>query len=306
MSGNNNSKRAIKWAKDNPDKYKENQKRYRDKKRELMTDIEKEQLRSIYRERNKQYRLNNPDIIKKIKNDYIKKRRKIDEEFRNKINQRSQIWREKNIDHIKQYSKDRYDREYPIKKSTISKNNRIRRINRKLEVIYWYSNGTMRCECCGELQYEFLAIDHIYNNGYNHRQSGELKRYSNDIINYLISNDFPEGYQILCHNCNQIKYIDTIIPKDSAYTRYRYKYRNLMLMKYSNNDMKCKCCGMEDTRCLTFHHVNGGGTEEKRLKGYTSLAIYLYQNNISLSEIEILCQNCNKSLGHFGYCPHND
>ena len=26
-----------------------------------------------------------------------------------------------------------------------------------------------------------------------------------DLVNWLIRNDFPEGFQILCHNCNTAK-----------------------------------------------------------------------------------------------------
>ena len=26
-----------------------------------------------------------------------------------------------------------------------------------------------------------------------------------DLVNWLVRNDFPEGFQILCHNCNTAK-----------------------------------------------------------------------------------------------------
>ena len=68
------------------------------------------------------------------------------------------------------------------------------------------------CRCCGENSFvEFLAIDHIAGKykmdsipelvkiGY----SSGLKDYR--LINWLIKNDFPEGFQILCHNCNTAK-----------------------------------------------------------------------------------------------------
>lgn len=56
------------------------------------------------------------------------------------------------------------------------------------------------CACCGENQYEFLAIDHIHNNGNIERAKGlngaKFLRKIRD-LNYP-----KDQYQILCHNCN--------------------------------------------------------------------------------------------------------
>lgn len=57
------------------------------------------------------------------------------------------------------------------------------------------------CQCCGETQYEFLAIDHIEGGGMNHRRA--LR--SQNIYPWLIKNNYPEGFQVLCHNCNLAK-----------------------------------------------------------------------------------------------------
>jgi len=53
------------------------------------------------------------------------------------------------------------------------------------------------CKCCGESRYEFLAIDHINGGGRKHRKviGGKLAR-------WLVRNGLPEGFRILCHNCN--------------------------------------------------------------------------------------------------------
>ena len=56
------------------------------------------------------------------------------------------------------------------------------------------------CTCCGENNVAFLCVDHIENNGSKHRK--EIKNVSFGIYNWLIKNDFPPGFQILCHNCN--------------------------------------------------------------------------------------------------------
>lgn len=69
-----------------------------------------------------------------------------------------------------------------------------RLILRKL-VLKYYGN---KCECCGEDKFEFLALDHINGGGGKHR-----KEIGGDITLWLIRHNFPEGFRILCHNCNQ-------------------------------------------------------------------------------------------------------
>ena len=59
------------------------------------------------------------------------------------------------------------------------------------------------CACCGESEILFLEIDHIQNDGSNHRK--EIGPSSRAIIYWLIQNDFPDGFQLLCSNCNQGK-----------------------------------------------------------------------------------------------------
>jgi len=77
---------------------------------------------------------------------------------------------------------------------------RARQRNRltKEEVIAVYGG---ECACCGETTLEFLAIDHINGNGYQHRQS--IKRSGNPFYHWLKLQGYPLGYRVLCHNCNQ-------------------------------------------------------------------------------------------------------
>lgn len=53
------------------------------------------------------------------------------------------------------------------------------------------------CRCCGETIIEFLTIDHINGDGYKHRQE-----IGGGILRWLRNNGYPEGFQILCMNCN--------------------------------------------------------------------------------------------------------
>lgn len=71
----------------------------------------------------------------------------------------------------------------------------------KVDIINAY--GGSRCSCCNELKaHEFLQIDHIAGNGWNHRH-GELK--SKSFYDWLKRNKYPTGFQILCADCNFAK-----------------------------------------------------------------------------------------------------
>ena len=91
----------------------------------------------------------------------------------------------------------------------ISKYNKKRNAENKLLVVKHYSNGKMRCACCGESHIEFLAIDHVNNNGASHRK---VDNSAKNLPYWLIKNGYPDGFQILCHNCNWAKYQHKICP----------------------------------------------------------------------------------------------
>ena len=68
------------------------------------------------------------------------------------------------------------------------------------------------CNCCGEnFHITFLAIDHIAGKKQMDSETKLVKiGYSSSLIGdyihtWLIKNNFPEGFQILCHNCNYAK-----------------------------------------------------------------------------------------------------
>lgn len=75
-----------------------------------------------------------------------------------------------------------------------------KRIRYRNEVLAAYG-GT--CTCCGETDPCFLAVDHINNDGAMHRR--QIGRGSMQIYRWLINNNFPMGFQLLCHNCNLAK-----------------------------------------------------------------------------------------------------
>lgn len=59
----------------------------------------------------------------------------------------------------------------------------------------------MQCACCGESTLMFLTIDHINNNGAEHRR--KLKSAGgSSFFSWIVRNNFPDGFQTLCRNCN--------------------------------------------------------------------------------------------------------
>lgn len=57
-----------------------------------------------------------------------------------------------------------------------------------------------KCKCCGEDRFEFLAIDHINGGGIQHRK--QLGWAGNSLAKWLKKNNYPQGFRVLCHNCN--------------------------------------------------------------------------------------------------------
>lgn len=79
-------------------------------------------------------------------------------------------------------------------------NNKLKRnyqINLKLRAYQQYGNS---CKNCGCNKLNFLTIDHINNDGAQHRK----KIYN--IYSWLKTNNYPtNNFQILCFNCNYLK-----------------------------------------------------------------------------------------------------
>ena len=74
----------------------------------------------------------------------------------------------------------------------------IKRRQLRSRLLWHYSDGQGLCVCCGETEERFLSIDHIANNGANHRREIGVDQ----LHRWLEKNNYPEGYQTLCMNCN--------------------------------------------------------------------------------------------------------
>jgi hypothetical protein len=74
----------------------------------------------------------------------------------------------------------------------------------KNEVFAAYGGYHCNCPGCGETRPNFLHIDHVDNNGAEHRrQMGDPT--GANFYSWLKQHGFPLGFQVLCANCNWAK-----------------------------------------------------------------------------------------------------
>lgn len=118
---------------------------------------------------------NNIEKLKQYRKNYYLKNKDI---LREKIYE----WRKKNPDKVKSYLK-KCQAKY------------------KLLALTYYGGKPPMCNCCKEDIYEFLSIDHINGGGKKHRD--KIKRHQ--LYDWLVNNNFPDGFQVLCFNCNFAK-----------------------------------------------------------------------------------------------------
>lgn len=79
-----------------------------------------------------------------------------------------------------------------------------RRIRLKEMVMAVYGGG--QCACCGETEISFLTLDHINNDGAEHRKEAKGGgRGGAGFYSKLKQQGFPPGLQVLCFNCNMSK-----------------------------------------------------------------------------------------------------
>lgn len=114
-------------------------------------------------------------------------------------------YRLKNLEKIREY-KILYRQGHRRSRKQIEDNRDYSRTwaqQRRQKCLRHYGGEIPTCKCCGESQWKFLAIDHVNGGGGKHRK--EIRGKGTNICDWLIKNQFPEGFQILCHNCNLAK-----------------------------------------------------------------------------------------------------
>ena len=201
------------------------------------------------------------------------------------------------------------------------------RVKIRLEAILAYS-ANMSCAICNESNIEFLAIDHINGGGIQHRK---IVGRGVTFYRWLKKNGYPSGYRVLCHNCNfkygkrdqpkrNFRNLDTYSPRIRSHMcyllRHPEKHEELNEKKRKNRaEIKnsiinhyggmCICCGLKDIDILSIDHINNDGAKHRKITISSGTPFYewIIDNNFP-ADLQILCLNCNKSKGSYGYCPH--
>lgn len=128
------------------------------------------------------------------------------ERNREKIQRRYKEWR------IKKGFKPRVRSQF----SGLKTAEKLRRI--RVFVLQHYSGTIPKCACCGETEMKFLSLDHVNGGGTQHRKKitkdGSGK--GGNMAYWIFRNGFPEGFQVLCHNCNMAKGFYGICPHKVA------------------------------------------------------------------------------------------
>lgn len=141
---------------------------------------------------NKTYRLGHKQKCKEL----VDKWRKNHQE---EIKSQQLIYRNNNKEKINDKYKDYRMNNLEKINSRDQEGSRIRRLKRRQLIFDHYG---WKCVCCGETMPEFLTIDHINGGGTKQRKEtgggGEFYR-------WLIKNNYPDGFQTLCMNCNHAK-----------------------------------------------------------------------------------------------------
>lgn len=124
----------------------------------------------------------------------------------------TEVWRKTNRERMRASCRLYYEKHKDRQKEKYRKRNQELR----LKCLIFYSGNPPECACCGEGHIEFLTIDHINNDGAEHRrQLGVGKSF----YRWLIKENFPDGFRVLCYNCNCSLGHYGRCPHDSTSTR---------------------------------------------------------------------------------------
>jgi len=108
---------------------------------------------------------------------------------------------------MKEYRK-RYEIRYPGRRREYHK---LHTRKTRLRVLKHYSGENPSCACCGESEVKFLTLDHTNNDGYKTRSNGK-RAAGSELCRWIIKNQFPPIFQVLCFNCNCAKGFYEVCP----------------------------------------------------------------------------------------------
>jgi len=161
-----------------------------------------------------------------------------------------------------------------------------RRTTLKRKVIAHYGG---KCEWCYTTDVAVLCIDHIENDGADHRR--ELGFNGASTYAWLKKNRYPQGFQVLCANCNFIKEMEH--RKEALGIKHFESEadKKVALEKYTNGQNCCQGCGEKNIEVLTFipsDEIKATLDENAKKK----IIDWIKANNYP-EGFQVLCMNCN-------------
>lgn len=117
----------------------------------------------------------------------------------------TEIQRIKQKEYRKKVGLEKYREQRRAYQKEWTRKNPDYRKNMRIKCLSHYGGNPAKCACCEEKTYEFLGIDHINGKGNKHRKEVGTKKDGGTIYQWIIRNNFPPMFQVLCHNCNLAK-----------------------------------------------------------------------------------------------------
>lgn len=133
---------------------------------------------------------------------------------------------------------------------------------RRLRLAVFTAYGGAFCVLCGETRFDALAIDHVNGGGKRHRKKlgGGFGVYV-----WLKRSGFPNGFRILCANCNITEHRRTVPnPGTPSAASLRKTVLNIKRRVFTRLGLACAVCGIDDLSVLTVHHKLGNGNEHRK------------------------------------------
>ena len=217
---------------------------------------------------------------------------------RKQINLR--LWR------LKNYSRERNKRreQYLEIRECRLLNERLIYHEMKNQIFNFYGR---ECGKYKEQLLESLVIDHVNNDAMSIRGS---RKSTTEVMRFIVKNNFPDSFQILCQNCNFIKELNrkrSIHSRDRLPVNLRRSRQNLKVATMNQYGNKCICCGIDNIDLLAIDHVNGNGCKHRKeleIRGGGSEMYKWLRDNNYPDGYQILCHSCNFAKGTKLHCPH--
>lgn len=135
------------------------------------------------------------------------------------------------------------------------------------------------------------------------------------ILYYNWTPGFANNGHYICKKCESIrkqkykkpkivKSKKTLVQSNLDNRVKNYSIKERIVKEYGG---KCECCNIDIWQFLTIDHINNDGAEHRLIINKTGIPFYkwLKKEGFPKSNYRLLCNNCNSSYGHNGFCHHS-